>query len=349
MFRLLKLMGQVFLVTFDNAVGIPVYIITCILLRPWRMLVPELYWMVESFLFRELMYTVGHWSWLSGVKITEYGDDPTAYVNERCLVLINHQSTADVPVMMAAMCKKFSGGAHLMWIQDIFLKWNHLGLCGQLHGDFFIEEGRERRTHQGELLKIHLQQKYWSRGRNWIVIFPEGGFLYKRLDASQEYARRNNFPVYNFVTLPRIGAVKSVLDTCQSYRANDKNIDGKIRYVIDVTIIYTESEKQPSLWDLIVGTKEIAEDVRIVYKILPAEDVPVEEQPLLKYMYNLYGQKENLLGTFYRTGCKLPKEYTDSGRRLKFSYCCLLLHRIAFISLGFFYVRSFCYILSWLY
>jgi lysophosphatidylglycerol acyltransferase 1 len=42
-------------------------------------------------------------------------------------------------------------------------------------------------------------------------IFP-GGFLRKRREASQRYAQKNNLPLLKNVTLPRIGAMKTIID-----------------------------------------------------------------------------------------------------------------------------------------
>lgn len=46
--------------------------------------------------------------------------------------------------------------------------------------------------------------------RNWMVLFPEGGFLRKRKEVSQQYAAKNNLPIMNNVSLPRVGALKAI-------------------------------------------------------------------------------------------------------------------------------------------
>lgn len=45
-----------------------------------------------------------------------------------------------------------------------------------------------------------------------MVLFPEGGFLRKRLEVSQKYAEKNNLPVLKNVTLPRVGALKAITE-----------------------------------------------------------------------------------------------------------------------------------------
>lgn len=45
-----------------------------------------------------------------------------------------------------------------------------------------------------------------------MVIFPEGGFLRKRREVSQRFAKKNDLPVLHHVTLPRVGAMKAIFD-----------------------------------------------------------------------------------------------------------------------------------------
>lgn len=46
--------------------------------------------------------------------------------------------------------------------------------------------------------------------RNWMVLFPEGGFLRKRKEISKRYAEKHNLPDLNNVSLPRVGALKAI-------------------------------------------------------------------------------------------------------------------------------------------
>lgn len=46
--------------------------------------------------------------------------------------------------------------------------------------------------------------------RNWMVLFPEGGFLHKRKAISKRYAAKNNLPDLENVSLPRVGALKAI-------------------------------------------------------------------------------------------------------------------------------------------
>lgn len=61
-------------------------------------------------------------------------------------------------------------------------------------------------------LRAHIEKAYIPRKREWMVLFPEGGFLRKRREASQRFATKNNLPVLQHVTLPRNGAMKTIID-----------------------------------------------------------------------------------------------------------------------------------------
>lgn len=119
--------------------------------------------------------------------------------------------------------------------------------------------------------------------------------------------------------------------------------------MIDITLVYNKDARPPNLWNLIVGTKELAEEVRVIYKVIPADDVPVEEETLLDYMYKLWEEKEKLLDYFYAHKGQLPNEYESQGRQLHFSYFSLLRHHVAFVTMGFIYYQLFSYILSFFY
>lgn len=81
-------------------------------------------------------------------------------------------------------------------------------------------QGRTHRDQQLVLLKDHLEKYYRSRNRKWIVLFPEGGFLRKRRETSQAFAKKNNLPFLKHVTLPRLGATQVILKTLVAPQEN---------------------------------------------------------------------------------------------------------------------------------
>ncbi len=73
-----------------------------------------------------------------------------------------------------------------MWVMDQMFKWYPFGVVGQMHGDYFIRQGRETRESEIQQFREHLREVFWDRDRRWVILFPEGGFYYKRVAQSQE-------------------------------------------------------------------------------------------------------------------------------------------------------------------
>lgn len=151
------------------------------------------------------------------------------------MVIANHQSTADVPLMMASFNTKPNILPNIMWIMERLFKYTNFGIVSLIHQDFFISsvsqfpstlklsnrfvihclfsnrtQGRNVRDLSIKKLKEHIEESFIPRMRNWMVLFPEGGFLRKRKEVSQQYALKNNLPLMNNVSLPRVGALKAI-------------------------------------------------------------------------------------------------------------------------------------------
>lgn len=65
-------------------------------------------------------------------------------IDSECLLLVNHQSTGDVPVIMQALtdANKRHLSRHVCWIIDDMFRYTHFGLPCHIHGDFFILQVR---------------------------------------------------------------------------------------------------------------------------------------------------------------------------------------------------------------
>ncbi|XP_058446807.1 acyl-CoA:lysophosphatidylglycerol acyltransferase 1-like [Malaya genurostris] len=203
-------------VLVNNIYCVPTYLIWMLLLLPLKKIHENYYFRIEGILFHWLLANVTMWSSSAGYDLVEVGDDITPALDERTLVLANHQSTSDVPLLMAAFNAKKNVLPNIMWIMDRLFKYTNFGAVSLLHQDFFIASGKSNRDKSLLELKKHLKQSYIPRQRRWMVLFPEGGFLRKRKEVSQRYAERNNLPVLNNVTVPRVGAMKAIIDVLGS-------------------------------------------------------------------------------------------------------------------------------------
>lgn len=287
-------------------------------------MVPDVYWKIESVLFKGLQAMVVTWLHSGGYGVVEVGDDISAVEDSEAVLLCNHQSTADTPLIMIVLWPKGMCSGKVMWIMDHIFRFTHFGLMSTIRNDFFIRQGKETRSQQGVLLEEHLKQHYSSSKRKWIILFPEGGFLRKRREASQEYARKNGYPVLQHVTLPRIGALKTILNTLgdgQSFESEHGDMQNgmnksqeKLKWVVDMTIGYRNGNALDML-GMCVGYIE-PQNIHVHFRAYPVSQIPQDSEDLLQWLYARYEEKEKLLDHFYQHGV-FPPDFTGGFLPLK--------------------------------
>ncbi|CAD5223859.1 unnamed protein product [Bursaphelenchus okinawaensis] len=308
---------------------------------------PRFYWFYEGKLYMWLQAFIGYWGYTADYDVYEYGDDITQYCeSDRLLVICNHQSTADVPTLFTVLQSKSVATRKTVWLMDVMFRWTPFGIVGRMHGDYFIQQGKATRDNEIGKLKKHLRKVFWERDRRWVILFPEGGFLYNRKESSQKYAKQHGFPHLEHTTLPRMGAVKAILeeigprpvdgsesdmhksksssklklikDTVDALREKKyiKDTRPPIKYVLDVTIAYPNSHVL-SLGTLLFGNRENC-DIAVNYKIYKAEEVPFQDDEKLRdWMYKVYQEKDELLEHYYKYGTFVDGE---PGQRVVFSW-----------------------------
>ena len=110
------------------------------------------------------------------------------------MILPNHQSTADVPLLMSVFTARLGLTNKVMWIMDRVFKFTNFGVISWMHDDFFIRltklikslfykqenifrSGKAGRELTLVELKDHLTDVFLKKQRRYLVLFPEGGFL----------------------------------------------------------------------------------------------------------------------------------------------------------------------------
>ncbi|KAJ8311057.1 hypothetical protein KUTeg_011391 [Tegillarca granosa] len=357
---------RVLYITFTNFIGIPAYITWYFLLFPLRKLNPRLYWKIEAVLFKSLLGIISGWMYSGGYKLIESGDDLSDIYDTESIVMVNHQSSSDVPIVMASSHPKGMVCGQLYWIMDYIFKFTNFGWVSYFHGDFFILQGKEHRNTQLVLLKKHLQESYLSSFKKWIVLFPEGGFLYKRRQRNQEYAKKNDLPILEHVTFPRTGAIKVILDTLSSNNSSSTSnglVAGTnssarpVKWIIDMTIGYPNAEPL-DLHGMCIGYWS-PRDIRVHYKAYPVDDIPHDTEGLTKWLYQRYIDKEHMLSEFYKSNTPLDESDTEKRKLPRVKRYQLQLdsvgigfyHVFNFISTYLFWNYIYCYIfgtLGWL-
>lgn len=71
-------------------------------------------------------------------SVIESGDDLTSILDKEALVLVNHQSTSDVPILMSSMYPKGVACGSMTWVMDYIFKFTNFGWISYFHEDFFI-------------------------------------------------------------------------------------------------------------------------------------------------------------------------------------------------------------------
>nr|CAI5828633.1 unnamed protein product [Callosobruchus analis] len=226
--------------------------------------------------------------------VVEVGDDISDCLEEKTLIIANHQSTADVPLLFACFNPKKNVLPNIMWIMDSLFKYTNFGIVSVLHKDFFIMSGKAKRDQSLQHLVKHIMDAYVPLKRKWMVLFPEGGFLRKRKAVSQKYAEKMNLPKLENVSLPRVGAMQVIMDTIgpnSSFNNNanmtattGNNSTARLQYVLDITIAY------PNGWPIdlshiVFGNRQPCQTV-IFYRVYHAKEVPHNPENLTQWLYD---------------------------------------------------------------
>ncbi|CAN7937882.1 unnamed protein product [Ixodes hexagonus] len=308
---------RVVFVLANNLYCIPTYLAWMwVVFYPLRLLLPPLYWAIERQMFKLLLLMVSFWSWSAEYYVDEVGEDVSECYGERTLVLVNHQSTADVPLLMASFQGKRSVTEHLMWIMDRLFKYTNFGAVSVTHGDFFITQGKDVRNTQLAKLKDHILNVYLRRGLKWIVLFPEGGFLRKRIATSQSYCFKTAVPVTYY--LRQIGSLKTPLACVSQSQFFPFHSPGRkeeaLKWVVDITVGYPDAKPLDLL--AISGGFRKQCVVHLHYRRFLVSEVPFgETETLTRWLYDRWVEKEDLLDEFYRTGRFPGRSHRSEGAK----------------------------------
>ena len=305
----------------------------------------QLFWTIEEIFYGWILELLTSWSYTANYKIIESGDSLDSILDGTILFLPNHQGSADIPTCMNIFASRYRCTGKLTWIMDYIFKFTHFGIVSWFHDDFFIQEGKEHRSKSLEDLKDHLQNSFVTKKRQCLILFPEGGFLRNRKLSNQNFARKNDLPVLEHCTLPRLGALNSVIQglsadrvlknkvPCKSDSTTKSNI--KFNKIVDVTIAYPDG-KPLGLLDISFGSKDSLK-IHVHYKIYDINELPVDLNGMRRWMYNIYLEKEKLLHNFYATG-NFPRSGADSNLVEKPRE--LLFDPMRFILINFFFLVS---------
>uniref|UniRef100_A0A1I8B1Q2 Acyltransf_C domain-containing protein n=1 Tax=Meloidogyne hapla TaxID=6305 RepID=A0A1I8B1Q2_MELHA len=281
-----------------------------------RKLWPRFYWGYEGKLYMWLQAFVAYWGYTADYDVYEYGDDIRKYAAKgRVLVIVNHQSTADVNVLFTVLQTK--------------------GVATRKVFNFMLDFG--------VILLVRFQVIPWSADN-----LADGCYVPSfGIETGVGYGRKHNFPHLEWCTLPRTGAIKAILEEVGP-REGDNESDGNngrfrkvrsgiqllkdavgeihtrppITHILDVTIAYPNGHPL-SILTLCFGTREQC-DIAVHYKMHPVEEVPFNDDIKLRdWLYTQYAKKDKLLANYYQYGEFEPDE---PGERIVFSWTRIVGH-----------------------
>lgn len=242
----------------NNIYGTFSYLFWYVVLFPLKFLFPSIFFSLEKLLYENLIGMVAFWGYLSGHTIVHSGCDLSDLLNDESLFMINHQTPTDIPVLMYYMFTMKGALQNCMWVMDWIIMFINIGWVAKGHGDFFLLQPSDYRKFKflfsrstesqmkvSEItrMKNHTIKMLKTRERKWIMLFPEGGFLHKRKASSHRFASKNNLPLLENVTLPRSGAIETLVQA-----SNESG--NKIKWIIDITVAYEQKPVSFSAWFL---------------------------------------------------------------------------------------------------
>lgn len=304
-----------------NLYCIPIYLfINLCLLLPLFYINRQLYMRIENTLYNWLLYVVSSWSYGAGIIIEEFGDDLYQLNEEksRLLIIANHQSTADVPLMMQSFTSR--SRLVLLWIMDVAFKYTNFGVVSATHGDYFLNT---KSYTSGDIFKHTTAQD--NKFKNAIILFPEGGFRFKRLQSSNKFAAKHNFPALFHVTYPRYRAYSELLEPAVG-----------ITHVVDLTIGYEDIQNPLTIVDIGCGNRKskVIFNYRI-YSVADTEDIRSEQ-----WLNKVWKDKEALLHQYYTDRTQLLNSFKE--------FNVVSLNWLKVIAIHCFYL-SFWFGLYWIY
>lgn len=289
-----------FVVTLINQIlVVPSWFAIITALQPIKYLNYTWYLSIEGVMYKHLLDLVSYWAWVEGFRLYESGTDIKQYVNARCLVLPNHQSTNDIPILFGVFHNKLALSSNVMWVSDLELMFSHIGVVCLIHGDMFVRQklGSAQREKTLKGVENHLKDKFIGRKRNWCIVFPEGGFFRKRKAPSQQYSIKKGYPVFEHLSGPRVFGVEKILQTIEN---NDPK--RPFEYILDVIIAYQDQSRCVGLPDLVFSGR-YPEDIHVHYKLYPVSDLNRDStQSLEVSLFKIWEQKEKMLRNFYQFG-----------------------------------------------
>ena len=214
-----------------------------------------------------------------GVQVEITGDDGP--VDEDAILLCNHQSMADIPVLFELAWRKRRLGDLKWYVKDGLKYVPGIG-WGMLFLDcIFIKRAW---TADREKIRRTFSRIVGDKVPVWIVSFAEGTrFTPAKAERSAAYAAQKGLPVLERVLLPRTKGVVATLE----------GLGGHADAVLDCTIAYHDGV--PTLWQWMEG---FVPRVSLHVRRFDVGTLPKDGAGRTAWLVDRYREKDRLLAEF---------------------------------------------------
>lgn len=224
---------------------------------------------------------------LPGLEFVQTGDPLP--VKENAFVVANHQSGADIPVIivLAHRCRRT---ADLKWFVKDVIKW----VPGIGWGMLFLDCLFLKRNWTADKEKIlaTFERLRVNRIPFFLLSFVEGTRLtLAKRKRSQEYCRKAGLPHLTHVLSPRTRGFEATLE----------GLGALADAVYDVTIAFEgfPTGEVPGFGALLWGPMR---RVHLHVRRFPAATLPTAKDDRVQWILDRFTEKDRLLAEFYRTG-----------------------------------------------
>ena len=247
-------------------------------------------------------WCVCYFQYIGGVRIYEYGDSiPVQVSNEKSIMMGNHASWIDVTVLNIWFWKKKLIGA-VNWVAFEKMKKVPVVFAGWLKGDALIACDWKKDIYtMGDCFKV-FRQSALSRA---FFLFPEGAVMLKKWkEKSDNYCKENKLPIFEHLLYPRTTGFLFFMKEVRKY--------GGPKYIYDYTLFYEGwGTPSPAFVDPFKPSSS-ERAVHIHTKIFNIDELPTSDEELIKWLENLYAEKDDLLKYFKAHGT-FPSEKGENG------------------------------------
>jgi len=316
---------------------------TYVFVRPWslyysRVLLRDIAQVYAGLMVFILEYMSGSTLRFSGS--TELWSE--SWKEDFFLLLSNHVSYADWPLMFMVLYRKRQAGTLRIFMKEIGKYLPGLGWGCAFHEFLFLKRSVD---HDAPRIKQVLSSFRQTTNPLSIALFPEGTFAdsnsHHLVHTAMDFAAKYNLIKPTHLLVPRVKGFYLAITELRS----------QVRYVLDLTVAFSgcrnpyarkyttylplldNNRHLPNVTDYINGCS--AENIYVDIRVYSMSSIPTEEEGCKKWLYSRYAEKEELLTYFNENGhfpgdqFIIPLSFTSFVPYLVFWMLMTLLLRLA--------------------